>query len=409
MKIAIITDSFYPDVNGLVTSILQTTKSLAEQGHSILIITAKYPENNELFIHKNVEVVRLSSLPFYTYEGMRLVLPNKKKVMRELRLFHPDVIHAHQVGMLASTALDYAKFHPVPVIASFHSLFTEQIEYVLPYRLLGLNYIYSKQNDKIKNNLTRYVTIKRFVWSRLKKQYAKMNAVITPSVSIKNVLLEYQLNKNIEVISNGINLQQIPLKKEYSEKKKFLHFGRISYERNVDIVVRAFANFLARTANKEIELHIIGNGPDLNKIKKLAEQLNLGQNIKFFGYIPREVILKDFLPNYDFVITASTMETQGMMILESFAAGLPAIGVDRYALPDLVKHNITGFIAKAFDVEELAYYIEKMYESNEAREKLGKAARAEAEKHDIKLVTKQLLEFYQKMIDKKIVKLKAAI
>src|SRR3989338_1132381 len=403
MKIAILTDSFYPDFNGLVSSLIQTTKALAEKGHHILIITAKYPENNEIFIHKNIEIVRLSSIPLFTYKGIRIIMPNKKKVMKELKLFHPDIIHVHQLGVTTPYALRYARFHTIPIIATFHSLCTEQIEYIMPHRLLGIHHLFEKKNDINKNNLTRYQTTKSFVWKILKKYYSRFNLIITPSTAIKNELIEKEINKNIEVISNGINLNKFPVKTDYSQKNKILHFGRISYERNVDILVKAFDNFLKRNnQNREdIELHIIGNGPEFEKVKRLIKELNREDSIKIFGYLPRETIINDFLTNYDFAITASTMETQSMMILESFAAGLPVIGVDKYAIPDLVRHESTGFIARAFDIEELAYYMEKMYESQQLREMLGVNAKKEAEKHELSIIISQLEALYKRIIEEK--------
>ncbi|MBI5392260.1 glycosyltransferase [Candidatus Woesearchaeota archaeon] len=398
MKIAILTDSFYPEFNGLVTSLLQTSKALAEKGHHILIITAKYPDNNEIFIHKNIEIVRLASISFFTYKGMRIILPKKKTVMKELKLFHPDLIHVH--GVTTPYALRYAKFHTIPIIATFHSLYTEQIEYIMPHRLLGMHHLFKRKNDIKTNNLTRYQTTKSFVWKILRKYYSKFNLTIAPSIAIKNELIEKSINKRIEVISNGIDLKRFSVKKDYSPKNKILHFGRISYERNVDILVKAFDNFLKRNNREDIELHIIGNGPEFEKINKLVKELGRENTIKLFGYLPRETIINDFLANYDFAITTSTMETQSMMILESFAAGLPVIGVDKYAIPDLVRHEYTGFIARAFDIEELAYYMEKMYssDSQELLQMLGTNARKEAEKHDLQIVVSQLEGLYNKII-----------
>jgi glycosyltransferase involved in cell wall biosynthesis len=130
----------------------------------------------------------------------------------------------------------------------------------------------------------------------------------------------------------------------------------------------------------------------------LIKELGRENSIKLFGYLPRETIITDFLTNYDFAVTASTMETQSMMILESFAAALPVIGVDKYAIPDLVRHEYTGFIARSFDIEELAYYMEKMYESQELRQMLGTNARKEAEKHELQIIISQLEALYNKII-----------
>jgi len=141
------------------------------------------------------------------------------------------------------------------------------------------------------------------------------------------------------------------VKKAPGSPPRLLHVGRISFPKNCDVVLEAFA--LIRRSVPGATLTIVGDGPALASLKTLAERLGIADAVDFPGFVPRSE-LPALYPRYDLFLTASTMETQGLVVLEAIASGLPCVGVDAYALPELIHHGENGFIARPFDPEEMA-------------------------------------------------------
>ncbi|EMO27194.1 glycosyltransferase, group 1 family protein [Leptospira interrogans serovar Bataviae str. HAI135] len=148
---------------------------------------------------------------------------------------------------------------------------------------------------------------------------------------IEKQLREFGLKTKIAVISNGLDLTSFKgTIKRLSSTPKLLHVGRISYEKNCDVILNSFK--LIHDEIPDSTLTIIGDGPALPSLKVQAQNLGVENSVTFTGFIKREQLPEEY-PKYDLFLTASTMETQGLVILESVACGLPAVGVDSFAIP----------------------------------------------------------------------------
>jgi len=220
------------------------------------------------------------------------------------------------------------------------------------------------------------------------KHYNKADSIITPTETIKKLIKEKGITKPIKVISNGI-IKFTP-KKEYKTKHSLLHFGRISYEKKVDIILKAI--HLLKKTMQDIQLTIIGDGPDMKRLKKMTKELMLENNVTFKGWIKNKDLQKEII-KHDVFITASTMETQGIAILESMACGLPIIGVNKYAIPELITDN--GYLAEPDNPEDMATGIVKVLRDKNIK-KLGENSIRIANKHKIENTIKKLEELYTK-------------
>ncbi|MBW2968056.1 glycosyltransferase, partial [Candidatus Woesearchaeota archaeon] len=130
MRIAYFTDTYYPEVNGIVTSILKSSERLALRGHKIMIFCPKYAKDNKVpKLHKNIKVVRSFSLPLITYEDVRISWPNHASILRKVRRFKPDVIHMHTPGPVSGAAIICSTLLRKPLVGTFHTLVTEQLDY----------------------------------------------------------------------------------------------------------------------------------------------------------------------------------------------------------------------------------------------------------------------------------------
>src|SRR5690606_21390341 len=148
--------------------------------------------------------------------------------------------------------------------------------------------------------------------------YDRCDLVISPSHLLKKQLLEFGIKKPITVVSNGMDLKRFKgeIKTLNTDAPKLLHVGRISYEKNCDGVIKAFSKVLEKIP--KASLTIIGDGPAIPSLRKQAESLKILDKVDFKGFLPNTE-LHNHYPNYDAFITASTMETQGLVILEAIA------------------------------------------------------------------------------------------
>ncbi|MCC6274520.1 MAG: glycosyltransferase, partial [Leptospiraceae bacterium] len=168
--------------------------------------------------------------------------------------------------------------------------------------------------------------------------------------------------------------------------------GRISYEKNCDVIINSF-----KLINEQIPsstLTIIGEGPALGSLKIQAEKLGLADKIHFLGFINHD-ILHEYYPKYDAFLTASTMETQGLVILEAIACGLPAIGVNSFAIPELVVDNKNGYIAEPFNVREIADKTILLLTGKEKFSEFSKASIEIASEHELGKCVDKMEEVYR--------------
>jgi glycosyltransferase involved in cell wall biosynthesis len=167
--------------------------------------------------------------------------------------------------------------------------------------------------------------------------------------------------------------------------------GRISYEKNCDIVLNAFAIILK---NIDATLDIIGDGPALNSLKAQAKDLHLENKVHFPGFIPHSA-LPGVYRNYDLFLTASTMETQGLVVLEAMAGGLPCIGVRSFALPELIHDGKNGFICDPYNHIEIAEKAILLLSDHRLYSIFSKQSIIIAKRHDIYKSAKELEAVYE--------------
>jgi len=369
MKIAFFTDTFVPQTNGVVTSILNSTDRLARNGHKIMIFSPKIGKG--LNLHKNIKVVELKSFNLLPkYKEMEVRIPTFIKVLKNIRNFNPDVIHIHTPFGIGYEGFLCSKLLKKPLVGTYHTLLPDFLKHV---SLAGLE---KKEQTK---NLT---------WKYSNLFYNRCDMVITPSNIIKKELKKHGLNSRIEVVSNGVDLNKFYRKIIKNKKITILHVGRISYEKNVDVVLQAMK--IVSLYNK-IKFIIVGGGPDLEKLKKYAEGINL--DVEFTGVIKNEN-LAGYYNKANIFVTASTIETEGIVILEAMACGLPIVGVNKLAIPEIVKNGKNGFVANENEPEDIAKYLIKLIKSKGLRNKLGRNSIKIARKYSLDNSVRKLENIY---------------
>ncbi len=434
MKIAIFTDTFYPEINGVTTFLNNFIKHFS-QNHVIRIYAPKYKTRNELKFNKNVTIYRCSSFSLLTNKSTRVSMPNVIKMLVDCKKFNPDIIHIHTPAIIGTLGLYYGKLFKKPIVATYHTYFPDFLVYLSPIKIVKelLKLLNKKirikkkdkdyeltikrikrMNKKIRNSevLKRFKKInkikripKSLVWLLTGIFYNNCDLVTTPSMTFVNILSEHKIKKPIVYLSNGIELDLF----KYKERNKkddnftFLYVGRLGFEKNVDVVIKAI-NILIKKGY-DIKLIIVGDGPAKEELEKLVKLLRIERFVTFTGAINRDNLIT-YYHNADVFVTASTIETQGIVVLEAMATGMPIIGVRKLALKELIIDNYNGFLAEPFNAKDMADKCEILIKHKELIKEFSKNSYLIAKKHDINSTMKKLERIYNSLINSRKRKIK---
>ncbi|EQA37033.1 glycosyltransferase, group 1 family protein [Leptospira inadai serovar Lyme str. 10] len=409
MKILYFSDTFLPKVDGVAISMRNFAELLAERGHEFLICCPKYGDGDFDRMGDRIRIERFRSGYLPSYPDIKVVLPSPAKIKRIIKEFQPDLVHIHTPGLLGLYGINATERYGIPSIGTYHTLMSEQDMYLSLYRLLKLDKLFMKVGklnkrlrikDLIKfEKFDRFNIRKKIILKITNNLYDRCDLIISPSHLIKKQLEEFGIKKPVAVISNGLDLSEFkgqPKKLEGSPK--LLHVGRISYEKNCDVIINSFK--LIKDSLPDASLTIVGDGPALASLKLQSEKLGIEKSVFFKGFIDRKDLPKEY-PNYDLFLTASTMETQGLVILESIACGLPAVGVDSFAIPELIHNAKNGYIAKPFDVKDIAEKSVKILKDPELFAAFSIESIRIAQSHEIKACVDRMEDVYKAVAELK--------
>lgn len=388
MRIAIFTDTFLPQVNGVVRSIVTTANVLAKHGHSIAIFTVNAEKLTKKIkakeLDERVQVYPFSSFALPTYKELQVRIPTFVPSLFEVYRFNPDLIHSHTTFGIGWEAVMSANFLNIPLVGTHHGFLAEFLKHVkLDYRIM-------------KPLARRYLSF----------YYNRCDAVISPSEALVKELMQYKLRRPVHVLSNPVDLKYFSVNKtKESLRKKFhfnkptiIHFGRLSYEKSTDLVLRAFAQIL--NWGIDARLVIIGDGPERGKLEAVGKKLNIDKSVEFTGIL-RDNDLTERIAAGDFFVSASTIETQGLVFLEAMALGLPVIGVNVGGVPEYVDNGKSGFIVEPGNVKAIAEAMKKFIDHPELRESFGQNAKESVKKYDADAIVEKIEGIYKGLLAKK--------
>jgi len=376
MRIALFTDSFLPYICGATFAALNQVNALAERGHQVRIYCpgptpkqSKSSISDELHESVSVKMVPFS-LPWGGQPNLNVVFPLLWLTMRDLRVFAPDVVHVHTEWGTGWAGIFAAWRLRIPTVGTFHTFWDDPL-YVKHFPW---------PNWKI---------VQRAMGAYSALFYRRCDTVIAPSESVRSHL--NQRDVNATVVSNGIpnpNWQSdeaiMQLKQKYGVKDRltFLYLGRVSVEKTLHLCLEAFQR--VNEAYPESRFVIIGDGPEMPRIKETISQLGLEDTVVLTGAVPHEELMLSNLPRIgDLFITASETENQPISILESMAFGLPAVGPRSRGIPELIDEGENGYLFDPGDVDDLAGHMTKIAESPEILVALSEGALQTGRGHSI--------------------------
>jgi 1,2-diacylglycerol 3-alpha-glucosyltransferase len=392
MRIALFTDTYPPQINGVATATYTLAEVLKQHGNDVLVITICLEGQRRLsFVDGVVRIPGITLRKLYSYKMAWLF---SSKVYRIIKEFDPELIHIQTEAGIGIFGRIVSNTLSLPLVYTYHTMYEDYTYYVT------------------KGWKTFDLFAKRVVADFSAIIGDSTTEFITTSNKTKEALRRYGVKKYINVVPNGIDLSAFAqggndsqkreeLKEKYGLKGKFtvLILGRLAKEKANDLIVKYLADYLARGGNPDFKLIVVGDGPDKENLMLLSSNLGLDSYISFLGPADHASVPL-FYSLADLYVSASTSETQGLTYNEAMAASTLVLARYDENLSGIIEDGKTGFFFEDEDsfIEKMDY-IRKM--SPDEKEKIIKAAFArDMSMFSLDLYYERIMNVYLKAIRK---------
>lgn len=385
MRVLMISDVYFPRVNGVSTSIQTFAREFAGAGHKVTLIAPDYgTQSPEPF-----ELIRVPSryLPF----------DPEDRVLRwgRLRDHEPvlskagfDILHVHTPFVAHYVGLALARRLDVPVVESYHTFFEQYLDKYVPL---------------VPGAWMRYAA-RRFSTS----QCEEVDALAVPSEAMLAVLRGYGIGTPAEVVPTGIELRQFSHGDGASFRRRhaipadqplLIHVGRLAFEKNVEFLLRVLVK--VKAGCPRVLLVVAGEGPARNMLEALTRKLGLSEQVRFVGYLARDGSLEDCYSAGDAFIFASRTETQGLVLLESMALGTPVVSTAVMGSAEVLRDG-EGCLVAGEDEDDFATKVLKLLTDQSLRARLASSGVAYAQGWAAPALAERMLAFYDRVIERRI-------
>ncbi|MGE5381639.1 MAG: glycosyltransferase family 4 protein [Methylocystaceae bacterium] len=374
MKMAIFSDTYLPQINGVTETIINTERELRDQGLEVRLFVPRSGEvssTNTVFTYPGIK--------FILYPELEVAVPTKWSMDRKLDDFRPDIIQLMTPFSMGFSGLRYGIRHGIPTLGA----------YLTDFPALAAQY----GVRIMEKPLARYMR-----WF-----YSRCDLTLFPSRDIMNRTRARGIT-NGTLWQAGVDLNQFSpdnyrddVRKRYldGDEALILYVGRLASEKEIDVLFAA-ADILQQRGTKH-RLLVVGDGPYRPYLEQMA-----GKSVVFAGYQTGKE-LQAIYAAADIFAFPSPNETFGMVVLEAMASGLPVIGVDTGGVSELITNGLNGLTFTHGDSEQLARQLELLIENPRLRHFLGQHAYNYAQRYSWQNSCNELLESCQQvMSDRKV-------
>ncbi len=322
MNILMMTNTFTPHVGGVARSVETFTAAYRRQGHRVLVVAPEF----ENMAEGETDVVRIPAIQHFNGSDFSVVLPVHGDLDLAVEGFRPDIIHSHHPFLLGGTALRLARLHDLPLIFTHHTMYEQYTHYV--------------PGDS--------QAMKQFV-IQLATSYANLcDLVFAPSQSVAEVLRQRGVLTSIEVVPTGVDVQTLARGSGSGFREAMAipadalvigHLGRLAPEKNLEFLATAVAAYLQTDSRAHFLL--IGSGPSAEIIQQIFAKENLTPRLHHANLLEKPQ-LADGYQAMDIFAFASRSETQGMVLTEAMAAGVPVVALDAPGVREVVVDGVNG-------------------------------------------------------------------
>ncbi len=385
MNIGLFTDSYYPEVSGLVSSIEVLQKELKKRGHNVYIFTTTSPDEKT----SSENVFRLPSMPFIFLKSRRIGLfyaPKAASCVKQLKI---DVVHTQTEFSLGMFGKIMSKQLDIPVVHTYHTLYKEYFYYI------SKGY-FKRLSDDIVRVLSR--------------NYCNgCNAIIAPTEKVYDLLKDYDVEKPINIIPTGIEIGRFDKDKCPEEKikelklslgiseddKVILFIGRVAKEKSIDVIIRQMPKIINKVPNAK--LVIVGDGMYREDLEEMIDELNISDSVIFTGEVPWEEVAQYYRLG-DVFVSSSLTETQGLTFIEAMASDVPVVARLDKSIESLIENGKNGVVFR--NEHELAEIIIKILTNKEFSDALVKNAKETVLSYSAEEFGKNVEKVYFDVVEK---------
>jgi glycosyltransferase involved in cell wall biosynthesis len=382
MRILMISDVYFPRINGVSTSIQTFRRGLHAAGHETILIAPDYPRAP---LDHEAAILRVPSRGVPRDPEDRAMKLGALRALRgEVERLEPDLVHiqtpfiAHYQGTALARALR------VPVVETYHTYFEEYLHHYVPL---------------MPRAVMRFVA-RRFTVS----QCDVLDALVVPSRAMERALLDYGVSCPMHIIPTGMEMERFAggdgrrLRAQLGiapGQPTLVHVGRIAHEKNIEFLFRMFAR-VVRTKPGAVFI-VAGEGPALTACKAYVRSLGIAQQVRFVGYLSRERELLDCYRAGDLFVFSSRTETQGLVLLEALALGVPVVSTAHMGTADIVNPQ-RGAHRAPDDEGEFANIVLQLLENAPRRAAMSTEARAYASSWSASAMADRLAGLYSAIL-----------
>lgn len=362
MRILMISDVYFPRINGVSTSIQTFRRGLQAAGHETILIAPDYPG---AAADRETEILRVPSRAVpRDPEDRAMKLGALRALRSQIAELEPDLVHiqtpfiAHYQGTALARALR------VPVVETYHTYFEEYLHHYVPL---------------MPRAVMRFVA-RRFTVS----QCNVLDALVVPSRAMEQALLDYGVRCPMHIVPTGMEMERFAGGDGQHFRAQLgiapgqpvlVHVGRIAHEKNIEFLFRMFAQ-VVRSKPGAVFI-VAGEGPSLASCKAYVRSLGIAQHVRFVGYLARERELLDCYRAGDLFVFSSRTETQGLVLLEAMALGVPVVSTAHMGTADIVNPQRGARVAPD-DEGGFAHIVVQLLEDTPRRAAMSAEARAYA-------------------------------
>lgn len=386
MNVGFFSETYSPDINGVITSINIFRDELERAGHNVYI----FAPGTELFGQPNKRrrerhVYRFNSFQYPAYKSIRVAIPFNWSIQRQIPKLKLDVVHSHTPFSMGLFASAVARQQKLPHVHTYHTLYPEYAKFYFP----GFKKWNAKAAEKLSAVFCNATT-----------------EVIAPSSGIKENLLTYGIEKPVTVLPTGIDRlfferpkTKTDIRKKYGIPKDtplLITVARLGKEKSIDFLLKEFKQLLK--LRPDVRYMIVGDGPARLELETLARELGVIERVIFTGLIRDRTDVVAAYRTADVFIFASKTDTQCLTLLEAAATGLPLVARYDKPLETALTHERNGYFVREDIPEKFAWKVHRLLEDKPLASMMGTESVVIARGQSAESRAKELIQLYERAV-----------
>ena len=380
-----ISDVFFPRINGVSTSIATFVKEIKKQGHTVHLIAPAYKSNRvETPVFEGDWIFRIpSNVVLFDPEDRLMSKKKVRALLPSLQTNNYDVLHIHTPFVAHYMGIWIADKLNLPVVETYHTFFEEYFFHYVPF---------------LPKALLKFLARKFSV-----SQCRQVDHIVVPSSPMMNVLQKYGVTTAHTILPTGVSIKGSLENSGSSFRNQqgissnqpvLVHIGRVAFEKNIEFLLQVTASLVKLLP--ELIFIIAGEGPALKQLKSFAQKLGISNNVKFVGYLDRDKELSACYQAGDVFVFSSRTETQGLVLLEAMLLGVPVVSTAVMGTKDILVNGKGALIANE-QVDDFADKVLKILHDPELKTILSTQGISYAQSWHPSDMAKRLISLYEEL------------